>query len=329
MKFSRIRTTASLIVLVAGALSLNACAGSPAAKTESADGGAYSIGIVSFSQASSASNYFVVGLQEVAKEKGWTTTLIDAQGAPDKAISAIQNLVGKKVDAIYYTVFPANAMAAGVLTAKAAGIPVANAGGGLGDGVQATYDFGYAEGQASMKEVLADLPHGGNLLALGYDLGGPCSARDQAMREATKGTAINVTFQQVSVPGQVQSGQQYAQAWLAAHPAGSGTNVIWSCFDDPAQGAIAAVKAAGRTDVTIHGLDGPPANLRAIQAGDQASTVWIDAHGAGRIAAEALPQIIANGVDGQKTVDEVAPFTVVTTKNIDAFLAKHPEALNE
>ncbi|MCX2748071.1 sugar ABC transporter substrate-binding protein [Arthrobacter sp. MI7-26] len=328
MKFFRPRITAAFVALVAGSFALNACSAGSTASSSSTHK-SYSVGLVSFSQASIASNEFITGFQEVADKNGWKTTLIDAQGAPDKAIAAIQNLVEKKVDAIYYTVFPANAMAAGVLAAKAAGIPVANVGGGLGAGVQGTWDFGYAEGQASMKEVMADLPKGGNLLALGYDLGGPCGARDQAMKKATAGTGIHVTFQQVTVPGQVQSGQQFAQAWLAAHPASDGPNVIWACFDDPAQGAIAAVKAAGRTDVAVHGLDGPPANLRAIQKGDQASTVWIDAHGAGRIAAETVPQLLANGVDGQKTIDEVAPFTVVTKQNVDAFLSKHPEALNQ
>jgi ABC-type sugar transport system substrate-binding protein len=321
-------------LLAAAAIALSSCSTGETASpggtnTGSGEDDTYSVGLVSFSQANSTSNNLVVGFQEVADERGWTTTLIDAQGAPDKAIAAIQNLVEKGVDAIYYTVFPANAMAAGVLAAKAAGIPVATAGGGLSDGVQATWDFGYAEGLASMEEVIADLDGAGNLLALGYDLGGPCGGRGQAMREATEGTDIDVTFQQVTIPGQVQSGQQFAQAWLAANPEGSGPNVIWACFDEPAQGAIAAVQAAARTDVTIHGLDGPPTNLRAIQAGTQGSTVWIDARGAGRIAAEAIPQIIKNGVDGVETIDEVAPFTVVTSDNVDAFLAEHPEALEE
>ncbi|BCW35867.1 sugar ABC transporter substrate-binding protein [Arthrobacter sp. StoSoilA2] len=324
--FSRKKLVAAAVV--AGALALAGCSSSSPANEASKDG-AYSIGLVSFSQANSTSNNILVGFQEVADKKGWKTTLVDAQGAPDKAIAAIQNLVAKKVDAIFYTVFPANAMAAGVLSAKAAGIPVLTAGGGLSGGVQATWDFGYAEGVASAKEVLKDLQSGGNLLALGYDLGGPCGGRDQAMKEATANTDVDVTFQQVTIPGQVQSGQQYAQAWLAAHPANSGPNVIWSCFDEPAQGVIAAVKAAGRTDVTIHGLDGPAVNLRAVQDGSQTSTVWIDATGAGRIAAEAIPEALENGVDGVKTIDKVAPFTVVTKDNIKAFLSQHPEALKD
>jgi len=60
--------------------------------------------------------------------------VIDAQGAPDKAIAAIQNLVQKKVNVIVTTVFPANSLAAGGLAAKAAGIPIASVGSGTGDG---------------------------------------------------------------------------------------------------------------------------------------------------------------------------------------------------
>ncbi|WP_159618723.1 sugar ABC transporter substrate-binding protein [Arthrobacter zhaoguopingii] len=307
------------------ALFLAGCSSPPTGSASEDD--SYSIGLVSFSQANSTSNNILSGFQEVADKEGWDTTLVDAQGAPDKAIAAIQNLVGKKVDAIFYTVFPADAMAAGVLAAKNAGIPVLTAGGGLADGVQATWDFGYAQGMASAAEVMKDLGPGGNLLALGYDLGGPCSGRGQAMKEAAEKTDVNVTFQQVTIPGQVQSGQQSAQAWLAAHPADSGPNVIWACFDEPVQGVSAAVKAAGRSDVTIHGLDGPAVNLRAVQDGSQDSTVWIDAVGSGRIAAEAIPEILENGVDGAATIDEVAPFTLVTRENIEEFLAEHPEAL--
>jgi ribose transport system substrate-binding protein len=66
----------------------------------------------------------------------------------------------------------------------------------------------------------------------------------------------------VTVPGQVQNGNAIAQPWLTAHPSGGKKPLaIWACWDEPMQGAVAALRQAGRDDVTTVAINGSPQAL--------------------------------------------------------------------
>ena len=119
-------------------------AGAPASSSSSA-GTAYTIGLVPFSGEEPTSMAAMHGIEAVAKQRGWSTTLIDPGGVTAQSVAAIQTLVDKHVNLIVSTVFPANSLAAGVLAAKAAGIPVIAAGGSTGPGVEANWDVGEAD----------------------------------------------------------------------------------------------------------------------------------------------------------------------------------------
>ena len=54
---------------------------------------------------------------------------------------------------------------------------------------------------------------------------------------------IEVTRNEVRIPGYFEDGAQYANAWLASHPPGDGALAIWGCWDDPAIGAIGTLRA--------------------------------------------------------------------------------------
>jgi ribose transport system substrate-binding protein len=302
--------------------------GAAPATSSSASGKKYTIGLVPFSSADPTSNQAMVAVEDVAKKNGWHFSLIDAQGAPDKAISAIQNLVQKKVDLIITTVFPADSLAGGVLAAKAAGIPVASLGGGTGNGVQSNWDVGLQQGKVIAAKMIADTGGQGDLLVLGYKPGLPCQEREAALDAAIKSTSLKVTRQEIPIPGQVQGGLQDTQAWLASHPAGSTKDTIWACFDDPAIGAISALQQAGRHDVAVYGINGTPQALQAIRSGAMVATVWINAFGAGTQMGDAIPQLVANGVSGTKTVERSAPSVLVDKTNLDQFLKQYPSAAN-
>jgi ribose transport system substrate-binding protein len=313
---------ASLLAVTACGDDENESTGSAAANS---GGERLSIGIVPFAGADPTSNNIVLGVQDAAEERGWETSVIDAQGAPDKAVGAMQNLVQKNVDVIVTTVFPPDSLAGGVAVAKAAGIPVVSAGGGTGDGVQGDWDLGTEPGKAVSGQMVEDTGGEGNLLILGYTPGVPCRKREAGLDSALAGAAFDQTRQEVPIPGQVEGASKLTQAWLASHPAGA-KNTIWACFDDPAMGAISALKAAGRKDVKVYGINGTPQALRAVKSGDLEATVWIDAYGTGTQLAEGLPEIVDNGVDGP-AIENAAPSVLVTGDTVDQFLSDNPQAL--
>jgi ribose transport system substrate-binding protein len=314
---------------VAGALAAVAAGCGSSSPTSSASasstGQAYKIGLVPFSGEEPTSMAAMYGIEAVAKQKGWSTTLIDPGGVTAQSVAAIQTLVEKHVNLIVSTVFPANSLAAGVLAAKAAGIPVIAVGGSTGPGVEANWDVGNADGKLEVNE-LAAVTHGqGNLLVFQYTPGVACDEREATLKQYLKTAHFSsVTYDEVPIPGQVQAGYKFGQAWLASH---SGAGAIWGCFDDPTVGALAAIKQAGRTNITTLGVDGSPAALDAVRAGTMTATIWINGYGLGEEMAADFPQLIKRGVSASP-LEEAAPAVLVDKSNIASFLKEYPSAMS-
>ncbi len=287
--------------------------------------GKYTIGIVKFASSDQTSEQAIAGFRAYAKEKGWSTSAVDPQGAVDKANGSMQDYVQKKVDLIVTAVFDSSTLTAGAQAAKAAGIPVVSISGGTADGITANLDAGVSNGEPVAKQLVTDMGGKGDLLVLGYKSGLPCIGREEALDDALKSTSIKTTRNEVPIPGQVEASTQFAQAWLAKHPKGSGPLGVWGCFDDPALGAISALKSAGRTDVKVYGINGQPGAINAIKAGDMRATVYLLATEAGRNFASRVPGFVKGGVSAKP--QEVALTNVlVTTDDIDAFLKKYPDS---
>jgi len=286
----------------------------------------YNVGIVAFAAADQTSQQAIKGYTDEANKLGYNVTTVDPQGSTDKAVGAMQDLVQKKVDLIVVTVFPSTSLTAGVRAAKAAGIPVVSLSGGTTDGVQVNYDSGLPQGDALGKELVKETGGTGDILVLGYKSGLPCIGREQGLENNLKGTSMQQTRNEVPIPGQVEASTQFTQAWLAKHPDLGKGLTVWGCFDDPALGAIAAIKQAKRTGVKVFGINGQPGALKAIQDKDMNATVWLDVLGAGAQMAKNTPKYVEAGVDA-KPVDTPIPYELVTQANVDEFLKTHPDAL--
>jgi ribose transport system substrate-binding protein len=135
---------------------------------------------------------------------------------------------------------------------------------------------------------------------------------------------IKVTKNEVSIPGFLQDGADYATAWLAANPEG-GKLAVWGCWEDPTLGAISALKQAQRTDVLTYGINGSSTAIKAVQDGSLTATVYEDGVKEGETMFSTTLAAIENGAGEQQTID--VPGVLVTADNIDQFLTDHPEAL--
>ena len=91
-----------------------------------------------------------------------------------------------------------------------------------------------------------------------------------------KNPDIKVSKNEVRIPGYFEDGAQYANAWLASHPAGQENLAIWGCWDDPAIGAIGALRSQGRDDVEVYGINGNAQALENIKNGHMTATAWQD-----------------------------------------------------
>jgi ABC-type sugar transport system substrate-binding protein len=297
---------------VAGMLSVSAAA---EAKT---------LGIVAL-LANDALNIDVIGgATEAAKAAGWEVKVIDTQASADKANAAMNTLAVEHVDAIFVLAFASSSIGSGLDAARQAHIPVATWGGELVPGIVVTTS-GQQVGDDSAKFLLDKVGDKADILALTFHPGKLCIDRGVAFENAVKDKPdVKVTYSEVVVPGQVQSGNALAQAWLTTHPGEEGRKLgIWSCWDEPTTGAVAALRQAGRSDVVISSINGSPQAVQMVKDGDMTATTWQPAHEEGKQVFQAIIDSIAAG-DSWKPKVITIPGVVVNADNVDQFMKDHP-----
>ncbi len=287
------------------------------------------LGIVSITATEANNARYIKGAEKAAAERGWEVAVIDAQGSADQANAGIQNFVQRKATAIVDMVFPVSSIGAGLAAADAAKIPVVTWGGGLGGSVIATNGSGGPMAVPIVDMMVAGLGGKGEVLALTYRTGEVCRNREIVMDEIlAKNPDIKVTKNEVRIPGYFEDGAQYATAWLAAHPAGSGPLAIWGCWDDPSIGAISALRQQGRDDVKVYGINGNAQALENIQKGFMTATAWQDSFTEGYNMVGIIDEAIKAGSAWQPKAVEV-PAVVVTKETVDQFLKDHPDAIGQ
>ena len=316
------RSTAFLVPLGLAA-ALIACPGVSRAQS----GEKKVLGIVSIAADEANNQRCIAGAKKAAADKGWEVSVIDAQGSADKANSAIQNLVQRKVTAIMDLVFPASSLGSGLAAAKGANIPVATWGGGMGGGVVATNGSGGPLAVPVVELMLKALGSKVGILALTYHTGEVARQREDILdQQVAKTPDVKVQKNEVRIPGYIQDGAQYAVAWLASHPANSGSLAIWGSWDDPAIGAISTLRQQRRTDVKVYGQNGNAQAIDAIQKGRMTATAWQDSFTEGTKLVEALDDALKAGAGWTPKAVEV-PATLVTKDNVEQFIKDHPDAL--
>lgn len=284
---------------------------------------AKTLGIVAL-LANDALNIDVIGgATEAAKAAGWNVKVIDTQASADKA-NAANTFVVEHVDAIFVLAFASSSIGSGLEAARQAHIPVAMWGGEIVPGVVVATS-GRQVGDDSAKFLLSKVGDSADILALTFHPGKLCIDRGIAFDDAVKGKSnIHVTYSEITVPGQVQNGNALTQAWLTSHPGGGARKLgIWSCWDEPTTGAVAALRQAARTDVVTSSINGSPQAVQMVKDGDMTGTTWQPAYEEGKQVFKAILDSMAAGASWTPKVISI-PGVVVNADNIDQFAKDHP-----
>jgi ribose transport system substrate-binding protein len=285
------------------------------------------IGIVSIAATEANNVRYIKGAEKAAGELGWEVSVIDAAGSADQANAGIQNFVQRGAHAIIDMVFPFSSIGAGLDAAKSADIPVVTWGGGLGSTVAATNGSGGPMAIPVVELMVKEMGGKGSILALTYRTGEVCRNREVVMDEIlAKNPEIQVTKNEVRIPGYFEDGAQYANAWLTSHPAGAEPLAIWGCWDDPSIGAIGSLRAQGRDDVKVYGINGNAQALENIRNGHMTATAWQDSFTEGYNMVKMLDEIKKAGAGWQAKAAEV-PAVLVTKETVEQFVKDHPDAL--
>jgi ribose transport system substrate-binding protein len=285
---------------------------------------AKTLGIVAL-LANDALNIDVInGATDAAKAAGWDVKVIDTQASADQANAAMNTFAVQKVDAMFVLAFASTSVGAGLEAARQAHIPVAMWGGEIVPGVVAA-TAGRQVGDDSVKYLLEKVGDNADVLALTFHPGKLCIDRGVAFDEGVKGkTGVHVTYNEITVPGQVQNGNALTAAWLASHPQGGDRKLgIWSCWDEPMTGAVAALRQAGRTDVVTVSINGSAQAVQLVKDGDMTATVWQPAYEEGKQVFQAILDSEAAGASWTPKLITI-PGVVVNADNVDQFMKDHP-----
>jgi len=292
------------------------------------------VGIIGYSAADATLNKTAEQVVSLAEAEGWKTDYQAANPAGDSASanSIMQVMIQKGVNVIITMAFDTATLGAGMAAAEEAGIPVlAMSEADLGPGVIWANNVGYVpEMGDQIKNDFADYEKV-EVLNLQYLLATPGQGRNQLIKDvAEEDPKFNLVDKEVPIPGAIQGGRDFTAAWLAANPPKDGVGLaIYAVFDQPAEGAVAALKQAGRTDVKIYSYDATPAGLELVKAGYIVANVQN-----GRAAqAEQVIEAVGRVASGELTMDNPefvpAAFFIVTTDNVEQYEKDFPAAFTE
>ena len=228
-------------VAVAAAFALAATAGAAIAAAK--------IAVITPYLAQPGTQFYVEAFQEAAKANGWDVNVIDTKGDVAAVISRIEDVSNQKVDAIVINVDPGQ-VAAGLETAKSAGIPVFGMDAGANPLlVTNVTSNGYSMAADTAAYVANRINGKGNVVMFVYDAFPPVHSRDVIADAIFKNNPDIKVLARVTPDvkdGGIADSRAKMEAILAANPAKGSIAAVWAAWDQPALGAMQAIDAAGR-----------------------------------------------------------------------------------
>jgi ABC-type sugar transport system substrate-binding protein len=312
------------MVVGCGSGSSDASSDATASGTESASSDASSSSgekiTIGFSSKTN-SDTFVKAIADAAQEEadalGVELIMMDAEGDVNQQISDCETMIAQGVDALIVIPQDVEGSAPVVSMANEAGIPIVIDNGDIADEDYTAF-VGCTDQESG--EILGqwfvdNLAEGSKVCIIE----GPMGQSGQVGRYAG--------FEEVGVLDKFEilstqtanwkrdEAMALAEDWITTY--GDDLAAIICENDDMALGALAACKAAGRTDIVIGGVDGLEDAIEAVKNGEMGISVLQDSAGQGKGGVDVAVSIV-KGEDYE--VDTRIPFVPITADNVDAYL---------
>jgi galactofuranose transport system substrate-binding protein len=249
-------------------------------------GGAASEGgkkVIGFSQMENNGPWRIAetkSMQDEAAKRGYELIVTDAQTQTSKQISDVEDLVARRVNAIFLAPKEFEGLAPALAAAKAAKIPVflidREAAGKVGEDYVTFIGSNFVEEGQRVGEWVVKNTNGNAGVIILEGSAGSSVARDrnQGFMDAIKSQPGIKVLNSQPADFTRAKGQEVMQNLIQAH--GRDITVVYTHNDEMALGAIQALKAANMNpgkDVKVVSVDGQKSALEAIMAGDMNITV--------------------------------------------------------
>ncbi len=268
-------------------------------------------------------NEFIIYMSDAlrAKAKALGVALVesDGQGKAENQVSAVENFIAQKVDAIVLNPYDKEGCAPAVEKAVAANIPIVVVNAQVVNLDKANAYVGSDDIDAGKIEMqhIADLIKGKGNVAIMHGPNGNSAEvqRTQGNMEILKKyPEIKVVFEQTANWDRAQA-LSLMENWLQT---GKQIDAVVAQNDEMALGASRAIQAAKKT-IPVIGIDAIPDALKGVKDGKLVATVFQDARGQGAGAIEVAAKL-ARGESVPKTT--FIPFQLVTKDNLAQFMPK-------
>ena len=200
------------------------------------------IGYISYGQVIPISARLTQGVQNAAAALGWDLQVCDGQATPQGQLTCATNFVNTKVDAILTNGMPQSSIAPALTQADAAGIPVINIGGYIGQ--EDLFDGSIYPDEAQFGEVLGDwlvdnLPDGGPIATQTFQADFVVQ-RLKGLDKAIEGTDVTIEDSFDADAANLIPGAQ--QAVSSSFNANSGIQAYYLTFSGSELGAAQAMQ---------------------------------------------------------------------------------------
>jgi ribose transport system substrate-binding protein len=263
------------------------------------------------------------GVEAAVKKDGYTYSALEASNNAQKQLKNAQDVIARKVAGIVLSPTDSSAAPSVLKLASDAKIPVVicdigTTGGDYvsfiaSDNTAGARGVGEAVAAALKEKGLSKAPYGLITLSLARING---QKRTEGFRAGMKagGYSEEVALQQMQAYTADES-FKFAQDMLTGHPE---MRAMFIEADDPAMGALRAIKAAHRTgEILVGAFDGIPEFVDLLKKGELVAAGMQQPYLMGAKAAEALSASLKGGKPEKEVL---VPVLIATSKNIEQIL---------
>lgn len=215
--------------------------------------------------------FFIIlekSIRDKVEENGDKLITMDPAMDVAKQINQIEDAITQGIDAIFLNPVDWEGIRPALVALEKAGIPIINFDTEVKDMEYVTAHAGSDNKNAGYVcgvDLVKRFPEGGNIVILDSPTMNSINDRIAGFLEAIEGKGFNIVAQQ-DARGDLQTSMQIMDDILQAH---DDIIAIMGGNDPTALGALAACKAANRTDILIYGVDGSPEAKAEIKSGGQ------------------------------------------------------------
>ncbi|WP_078427228.1 sugar ABC transporter substrate-binding protein [Alkalihalobacterium alkalinitrilicum] len=256
-----------MLMIVSVMMLVVACSESGSSSTEGDD---KRVAILTPYLSSVTTKQMVDELEKNAKEKGWSTNVVDTNGDVGALASRMEDVISSNVDAIVLVSTDPNQVATQIQQAAERGIHVFGSDSSYIEGMtlNATSD-NRAMSKMITEHLIEQMGEEGNLIVFTHRPHPGVLQRTIELDEILANYPnINViTEQEIQVPGPIENSRQQMENLLLANSEEGSITAVWAAWDEPAIGAAQAIESVNREDIIVTGIDGNSQAVEMIENG--------------------------------------------------------------